>query len=146
MCTHVILQKRPAGACLPALCCLPYQAGLLVVKCPSGDQVLHADRIVARAQAMLQVQLMRFLHLIQVNVYAKAGLFRQVDAAVDDLHGLFGQALPALLPDPVRIDAVHFAGNRRGALHHHGQADIKMVVAVAAPHQPEIIAQLPYAD
>ena len=71
---------------------------------------------------------------------------RQIDAAVHDLQRRPGQALQPLLPDPVGVDAVELAGHRRGALGHHGQGDIEVVIGVAAPHQAEVIAELADTD
>ena len=49
---------------------LTHQTGLLVVKFPSRDQVLHADGIVACTKTMLQIQLVAFFHLLQIYVNA----------------------------------------------------------------------------
>ena len=89
---------------------------------------------------------MGLLELLPVQLHAQAGPLRQIDAAVHDLQRCPGQALQPLLPDPVGVDAVELAGHRRGALGHHGQGDIEVVVGVAAPHQAEIIAHLAHPD
>ena len=85
-------------------------------------------------------------HLLPVHLDTEARLGGQVDAAAHDLHGFLGEPFTALLPDPVGVDAVHFAGDGGGALHHHGKGNVKVVVGVAAPHQAEVIAQLAHPD
>ena len=98
-----------------------HHAGLLMVELPAGDEVLHANGVVAGALAvaLVHVELVGLEDLIHVRLDAQAVLvLGQVDAAVHDLHGLLGQALTAFLPDPVGIDAVHLAGDEiRQCLH-----------------------------
>ena len=82
--------------------------------------------------------------LVTVNLYTKTRLLRQVDASAYDLHRLFGQALTALLPDPVSINTVHLARDCCCTLYNHSQGDIEVVIGMAAPHQTEVVAQLTY--
>src|SRR5690349_20409403 len=56
----------------------------LRVELPPGNQVLHGHRVVARAQAVLLVQLVRLLHFGHVELDAQAGLLRHVDHAAHD--------------------------------------------------------------
>ena len=75
VCTHGFLLERPTGLHRPAFGrFLSYQAGLLVVKLPAGDQELHADGVVPGAQAVFHVNLVGLFDLLQIHVDAKAGL------------------------------------------------------------------------
>src|SRR3712207_8366644 len=78
------------------------EAGALRVERPAGDEVLHRDGVVAGAQAVLEVELVRGGHGVPVELDAQAGCGGDGDRAVADLQRLAGQRLP-VLPDPVRV-------------------------------------------
>ena len=90
-----------------------------MIEFPVGDQILHADGVIAGAQTVVHVQLVGLHDLLTVHLDAQAALLGQVDAAVNDLHGRLGQAVAAFLPYPVGVDAVHLAGDGSGTLHDH---------------------------
>src|SRR5690606_7355185 len=68
--------------------CSAVHAGPLGVEGPVRDQVLHDHGVVARAQAVLLVEPVGFLHLGHVQFDAQAGLLRHGHMAVDDLQRL----------------------------------------------------------
>src|SRR3546814_20553678 len=75
----------------------------LGVERPARYQMLHGCRIVARAQTMLQVQLMGFFYFDNIQLHDHARLFRNLHIAVGNLQWVFRKTL-AILPYPVRID------------------------------------------
>src|SRR5689334_16607149 len=79
------------------------EAGALRVEGPVLDEVLHRDGVVAGAEAVLEVELVRRGQPVAVERHAEPGPGRHLDRAVDDLERLLGEAL-AVLPDPVRVE------------------------------------------
>ncbi len=74
--------------------------------------------------------------------------FRQADASfsVFNLQRIFGQTTIALLPNPVGIDSGRITRCRRAHMGKHRQRDIKVVIRMAAPGQPPVVAKLRHAD
>ena len=125
---------------------LSHHARALGIKRPAGDQVLHALCVITRAEAVLNIQFIGLHDLVAVDLDTKTALLGKVNAAVNDLHRLLGQALTAFLPDPVCVDTIELAGYCCCALYNHGKADVKVVIGVASPHQAEVIAELADAN
>ena len=59
--------------------------------------------VVAAAEALVQVELVGGFELVQVELDAQARLVGHPDLAGLDPQRLLGEALDALLPDPVRV-------------------------------------------
>src|SRR5678815_5014782 len=91
----------------------PVERGPLGVEGPAGNQVLHRRRVVAGAEAVLEVEPVRLLDLGHVELDAEARTLRNLDESAPDLQRLGRQPL-AVLPDPMRVDRRHPPG-RRGA-------------------------------
>src|SRR5438105_2916859 len=79
------------------------ERGALRIECPAWNQVLHRHRVIARAQAVLQVEMVRSFDLDHVELDTEAGLLGHRHETPLDLQRLLGQALP-VLPDPMRVD------------------------------------------
>src|SRR5688572_26724758 len=77
----------------------PVERGALRIEGPVRDQVLHGHGVVARAQALREVELMRLFNLELVEVDAEPRPLRHLDGPALDAERLPGQALP-VLPDP----------------------------------------------
>src|SRR5580700_12256247 len=54
-----------------------HEAGTLVVERPARHQVLHGDRVVAGAEAVRFVEFVRLLHLLEIDIDAKARFVRE---------------------------------------------------------------------
>src|ERR1700752_4979174 len=63
---------RMADMCSSGVSCLSYEAGTLVVKGPAGNQELHGDGVVARAEPVLLVQRVRGLDRAAIDLDAEA--------------------------------------------------------------------------
>ena len=63
----------------------PLQRRAFAVERPAGNQVLHGDGVVARAEPLGQVQLVRGGDRVLVEFDAEAGRVGHVEVAVDDL-------------------------------------------------------------
>ena len=61
------------------------KTGLLGIELPSRDQILHYNRVIPAAQAVIQVQLMGFFYLFHVHLYAKSRFPGNGHTAVHDL-------------------------------------------------------------
>ena len=107
---------------------------------------MHRQRVITRPQAVFLVQLMRFHDLVHIQLYAQTRRSRNLYHTAFDFKRLFGQALVALLPDPVGVDGGNVA--RRGSRHvgEHRQRDVEVVVGVRAPGQAELMAHLRHAN
>lgn len=70
-----------------------HQAGALVVERPAGNEELHGGRVVARAEAVVDVEGVGRLDRRHVDFDAQARALGQRDLAADDLQRLAGQAL-----------------------------------------------------
>ena len=66
---------------------LPDESGLFVVEGPTWHQVLHAGGVVAPAEALLQVQLVRCIELIEIELDAQSRLVRNLHFTALDFHG-----------------------------------------------------------
>ena len=95
---------------------------------------------------MLLVQLMRFHDLIHIQLHAQTRFCRNLHHAAFDFKRLFGQALVAFLPDPVGVDSGYFTRSRRRDMRKHRQRNIKVIVRVRSPGQPELMAHLRHTD
>src|SRR5262245_44298435 len=82
----------------PAISASAHQARPLVVERPTRDEELHRGRVVARAEAMLLVELVRRRDPRHVDLDAEAGRIRHPDQSAGDAQRLLGQPL-AVLPD-----------------------------------------------
>src|SRR5579862_3497263 len=103
--------------------CLSYEAGTLVVKGPAGDQELHGDRVVARAESVPVVERIRRLDRAAIDLDAKSGTVRNGDLAALDLQRLARQRL-AILPDPMGVDRGDLAGGGGTNMGEHGKRNI----------------------
>ena len=95
---------------------------------------------------MLLIQLMRFHHLIHIQLHAQARFRRNLHHTALDCKRFFGQSLVTFLPDPMGIDSGNFPRRRRRDMSKHRQRNIKVVVRVRAPGQPELMAHLRHAN
>ena len=111
---------------------LAHHARTLVIKRPVRDQILHAHRVIARAQAVFLVQLMSFHYPIHIELHAQTRFRRYLYHPAFNFKGLFGQTLVTLLPDPVGVDGGNFTRRCRRHVGKHRQRDIKVVVRVRA--------------
>src|SRR5438270_12105801 len=94
---------------------LTHEAGTLVVEGPAGDQVLHGNSVIAGAESMLLVEVMRGVDGGSVDFDTQARPVRHRDLAALDLERFLGQCL-AVLPDPVGVDRGDVAGRRDASL------------------------------
>src|SRR3954471_1374085 len=129
----MILSGKPVSA-FPGSCLsfLTHQARTLVVEGPAGDQVLHGNSVIAGAESMLLVEVMRGVDGGPVDFDTQARPLRHGDLAALDLERLLGQRL-AVLPDPVRVDRGDLAGGGGADMGEHGERDVEMVVGVRTP-------------
>src|SRR3954453_3749675 len=79
------------------------QARSLRIELPSWHEELHLRGVVARPEAVLLVEPMRFLDLGQVDLDAEPRTIRHHHRPARDPERLLRQPLP-VLPDPVRVD------------------------------------------
>ena len=89
--------------------------------------MLHAQRVVARAQSVDQIKLMRLVYRVHVKVHTETGLLWQCNLAIHNFQRIFGQAL-AVLPNPVGVYGRDPARCGGCDLREHGQRYIKVVV------------------
>src|SRR5581483_4214464 len=125
--------------------CLSYEAGTLVVKGPAGDQELHGDRVVARAESVILIQRIGRFDGHVIDLDAKPGTIGNRDLATLDLERLARQRL-AILPDPMGVDRGDLARGGGTNMGEHGKRNIEMVVGVRAPGQPVVAAGLGHTD
>src|SRR3954447_12826830 len=123
---------------------LTHEAGTLVVEGPAGDQVLHGNSVIAGAESMLLVEVMRGVDGGPVDFDTQARPLRHGDLAALDLEWLLGQRL-AVLPDPVRVDRGDLAGGGGADMGEPGERDVEMVVGVRTPGQAVVAAGLGHA-
>lgn len=77
------------------------------------------------------------LYLFPVQFHAQTGRIRNGNFSVFNLQRIFGQTTIALLPNPVGIDSGRITRCRRAHMGKHRQRDIKVVIRMAAPGQPQ---------
>src|SRR5581483_10738354 len=121
-----------------------HQAGSFGIELPVGDKVLHGKGIVARAERLVDIEIVGALDGIEVQLNAEAGALGQSNVAVSDLERIACEMLP-VLPDPVGIDGGDVAGRGGGGVRHHGERDVEMVVGVRAPGESVVATGLRYA-
>ncbi|CAH0204535.1 hypothetical protein SRABI106_01607 [Rahnella aquatilis] len=88
------------------------------------------------------MQLVGAMDLIHIDLHAQPRFFRHFDFPVHNLQRLFGQALVAFLPDPVRIYRCRFTRYGCTDMGKHRQRNVEMVIRMAAPRQAPLITKL----
>ncbi len=120
--------------------------GQLVVELPAGNQVLHGDGIVARAQAVLQyralARLQRLPHVHGRCPGPASGAPRTRPPTI--CSGSLVRRWPSCQIQWVSM-AVTLARCGGGHMGEHGQGDVEVVVGVRAPGQAPVAAGLAHA-
>jgi hypothetical protein len=107
----------------------------------SRNQVLHRDRIVAGAEAVLAIERVRRLDGRQVELDTESRCARHLHMAADDRERLFVSAWPSCQIQCVSI-AVTRPGAGGGDVGEHRERDVEVVVRVRAPRQAPVAARL----
>ncbi len=102
---------------------------------------MHLRCIVARAQCLRLVELMRPLDGIEIEIDAKARALRHSQHAIADQKRIERETLP-ILPDPVRVNGRDGAGRGGRYMRNHRQGNVEVVVRVRAPSEPIVAAHL----
>src|ERR1700755_1521912 len=106
---------------------LTHHARPLRIETPARNQELHRRRIIARAEPMLLVEVVRPLDFRHVDLDAETGPLGHRDLSSHDPKWLSVQPL-AVLPDPVRIDGGDAPWRGGRYMRHHRERNIEVIV------------------